>query len=507
MIISPRKILSSITQPLLAMALGLLFCLVLIEVVLRIFGLFYKADVSLSPHQVRHIASRSKDLEMNKKSGEIVILAEGASYTRGVGAPSDQSYSIQLQNLLGSKLKGKKVTVINKGITGQNTTGLRLHLAEHLDQIKPDLLIVLIGMANRSNRMGYELYADAKHSGFLLSNVLHEIRIYRLLNLLINDYSVAASFKEASVPEAARTIPADVRAAMERVNSDPTIAFDIARYFNKISEADKALSWFQRGLAGRPRDDRNYCGIINHYRSHGLFDQCLLYGERVIAENPRNFDSYFCLAYLHVDLSHYDNALDLLEKGLNAYPDFAPGQAIKIFALRDIFERILQSEKEDTVRRSRAIALYRKMDAKAPGYFFDPTVPAFIKKRDESPARKPPLGALDLLFGNIDLAGWRKFDLEEIVKIARAKHVPIFLQTYPNANYPEINRVAQEWSVPLVDHFQVFNDMWKTGKVDRYDFFENKTGWGGHCNARGYGVMAENIFKKLVEEQIAWVVH
>ena len=285
---------------------------------------------------------------------------------------------------------------------------------------------------------------------------------------------------------------------MEQVNSDPTKAFEIGRYFTNIGEADKALSWLEKGLASQPRDERNYCAIIGLYRGHGLFEKGRLYGERAIAENPLNFDNYFCLAYLYVDLGSYDKALDILEKGWNDYPSFAPSPSIKLFAVKNIFQKIFMTEKGYTVRRSRVLALYHTIDAKAHGYLIDPTAP----KRDEIPQLKSRQGFLRLFLGKINVSGWRKFDLEEIVKMARARHVPLFLQTYPNANFHGISEVAQESGVPLVDHFQIFNDMWQTGKVDRYDFFEAKVGTGGHCNAKGYGVLAENIFKKLVEEQI-----
>lgn len=66
------------------------------------------------------------------------ILAFGDSLTAGVGVTKDNSYPSALAELSG-------LTVINSGVSGETTAEGLKRLQEVLDNIKPDLLILLEG--------------------------------------------------------------------------------------------------------------------------------------------------------------------------------------------------------------------------------------------------------------------------------------------------------------------------------------------------------------------------
>jgi lysophospholipase L1-like esterase len=61
-----------------------------------------------------------------------------------------------------------------------------------------------------------------------------------------------------------------------------------------------------------------------------------------------------------------------------------------------------------------------------------------------------------------------------------------------------INKRAHLFKIPLVDNFTIFEDKLKESKLNREDLFVKD----GHCNALGYGVIAENVYKSLVQNRV-----
>ena len=92
---------------------------------------------------------------------------------------------------------------------------------------------------------------------------------------------------------------------------------------------------------------------------------------------------------------------------------------------------------------------------------------------------------------------WIKSDIEKIVKECQRRGIKIILQGYPRDHQVNniIRQVANAHSIPFVDNFKVFKKLLKREKKAVY-FVED-----GHCNSKGYGVMAKNIYNRLLEEK------
>ena len=115
-----------------------------------------------------------------------------------------------------------------------------------------------------------------------------------------------------------------------------------------------------------------------------------------------------------------------------------------------------------------------------------------------------------------------------MIRICRERGLPVIIQTFPNNSYDEIGigtnhalrEIAIEENVPLVDQEELFIEYIEKKNLQRSDFFEfpypdnyfitKKSAFGkiimiprkfeGHCNSRGYHLMAENIYHKIIEE-------
>jgi lysophospholipase L1-like esterase len=91
------------------------------------------------------------------------------------------------------------------------------------------------------------------------------------------------------------------------------------------------------------------------------------------------------------------------------------------------------------------------------------------------------------------------YDLEEIIKLAKSRGVTLILNTYPLNDlslYDVFREISNKLNILLVDNFKVFKQIEQNG--NKRDFFVSD----GHCNAKGYGVIAENTYKTLVEHKL-----
>lgn len=139
---------------------GLLFwgiiTLIVIEISLRIFGSYF--------------SSKQTETEKNTASSSFTVLCVGDSFTYGIGAHRNKSYPAQLEDIIEAN-QNINVQVINKGICAGNTTQMLQELQPSLNKYKPDVVVMLFGMANSWNYYGFSAN----------DNFWYRIRTYKLL--------------------------------------------------------------------------------------------------------------------------------------------------------------------------------------------------------------------------------------------------------------------------------------------------------------------------------------
>ncbi|MEI8011965.1 MAG: hypothetical protein WCI27_05725 [Candidatus Omnitrophota bacterium] len=90
---------------------------------------------------------------------------------------------------------------------------------------------------------------------------------------------------------------------------------------------------------------------------------------------------------------------------------------------------------------------------------------------------------------------WIKSDMREIVKVIQEENIGLIVQNYPRSTHVNLILldIANELRLPFVDNYSVFQKKMLQGAAEQDLFVPD-----GHCSAAGYGVMAENVFKKIV---------
>jgi len=90
--------------------------------------------------------------------------------------------------------------------------------------------------------------------------------------------------------------------------------------------------------------------------------------------------------------------------------------------------------------------------------------------------------------------------VEEFGKVGRslckARKIPFVIQSYPEPAI-QLEAFAGEIGALYVDNDSVFGALMKRGEKKEKYFVPD-----GHCNARGYGVVARNIYKAMVKAKL-----
>ncbi len=99
------------------------------------------------------IASRWGDRGEEAVSDEavITILSVGDSHTFGLPLPEEDSYPAQLEVALARRHPGLKFQVVNLGVPGLNSTFVANRLERQMFQMRPQLVIVWVGVNNMWN--------------------------------------------------------------------------------------------------------------------------------------------------------------------------------------------------------------------------------------------------------------------------------------------------------------------------------------------------------------------
>lgn len=418
--------------------LGLIFSLFFLELILRLIGIAY---------------SRAGYSTVSRDNSTYTILCLGDSLTVGCGAERDKSYPRQLEGLLNADPQGRRVVVLNMAVAGQNSSQLLAELPKNIKNIKPKLITVLTGNANFWNFFGY-LKSKGKNNVLSgLNDRLYRLRIFKLAKLLFlnlkmrsrpqslwyhNQDTDTAAVSAMGFGDEIKYLKAKIAAN----GQDNQSCLKLGEIYNEQDNYNEAKRWYGEAIRIDPLDSRGY---------HGMGIACL--GKTGYSEKAK-----------------LEEAVLWFEKSIEADPKFWRGYS----SLSGVYLGL--------GRYDQAIDFFKNLEKK------EPALKDFCKMFEKK------------LSMDKEIKQWVTQDMENIVKICKENDIAIILQNYPldKRSVSISKEIADKLHVPFVDHYAVFDELLMQEGYSYSNYFTRDR----HCNAKGYAIMAKNIYEKIKEEKI-----
>lgn len=450
-----------------------------------VLGTLLVLGVAEGTLQIAALALRSPPPE--DTGARYVILAEGDSFTYGVGG---RSFPRQLEELLNERAGQPLFQIVNMGEPGLNTTGLVSRFEEHLDQIQPHLAIITIGENNTWNT--YQPHSDALSWTSRLDMIASRSRLYRFFRVWLVGWN-RSTFHEGSptVREMGRlsTLP-DVHELIglpqeeeqirgERETSAPT------SYTPEQAEAYEA--------AFRLRDEGDYEASAEAFLA-------------LIEDAPDELAPYVGGAGALIRTARFQDAIDLVRRGLARLPEGEPLPDYAIHTLHlaykflgdgDQATRVLTEalHRDPTmVDALHALALYHHEIDGEVWRALDQVQD--IPDIEENESYRYLRRLSEMTEGRVDtlqnlLSSTFQQDMETLAHAAHTRGVRSIWTSYPLHAYPEVASVARTFGIPYVD----FRPMFAARFNDRSEFLAAD---GCHCNTAGYEFMAEILAEEVL---------
>ncbi len=450
-------------QRLLVFVAGAAICLIVLEIALRLVGMIY-AHKSESDKHVNAAAANT-------------ILSVGDSVTFGIGAPSDLSYPAQLESMLSQSHPQSGYSVINRGWPGQNTTQFLMRFEKYLREFQPDIVTILIGAQNQNNYFGYHDYLNksAKGSGdfrITLHNWLDTVRVYKFVRLM---------FKLGPNNQMEEQFREELKAVRERDPQDysehEVPECMIGLEYKEKGEYEKALDTILPVASTKEigAECSNILGSI--YREKGQFEEAVKWFKKGIEYDPIQFRNYESIGQVYLDQSRLKEAETWFKRGFEKaqhhtlHPHCYTG-INRLFRQSGDIQGAIRFFEKEVQRKPQSNDFLHQL---ARDYL------ALFKKKNTMK----------------EIYAWIEADLNKILDLCEKYKAKPVLQNYPFM--PEIDfiyrKVAQQREIPFVDHQTTFEPYANHHEFDP-DYFVPD----GHPNAKGYNLMAKNLW--LVLEDI-----
>jgi len=314
------------------------------------------------------------------------------------------------------------------------------------------------------------------------------------------------------------------------------IHFSLGAIAHKRNKTAAATAWFKKGMAADPKEVDNYCGAANVYWEKRKYDDAIRWYKEAIKVAPDDPGNYSMIGRLHLDKNDQQGALTWFKKGITVGKDSANYLGlVDIFLLREqvkeahrwllkavkdypnhseLFNRlgivhVRQKKYKEAITyfergiaaNPRDIANYEEL-CKALRESKIPASKSVLKKLREA-ARTNKVVRNYIAFlkregGDFkaEALAWARHDLRQIQKICKERKIPFVIQSYPEPLI-QLKAFAGEIGALYVDNERVFEKLFEGGEKKEKYFVPD-----GHCNARGYGVIANNIYKVMVQAKL-----
>jgi tetratricopeptide (TPR) repeat protein len=283
-----RSAKPGITAKILTIIFGLLLCLLLLELGLRVAG-----SVFLSLQE-----RRNRIAIQQKEPYRVMCLGESTTAIGGV-----YSYPSQLQEILNKRGIGVKFSVINGGVPRINTSDILDRLEYNLDMYRPDMVITMMGNNDRGSNMFYQA-----GSGLKAANFFGSFSVYKLTRILW--MHLLAKLKEPVFDKPNRNTS---KVSWETIHKNYRAYVEVGRSYLNQGKFPEAEELFRKALEIEPRNDGAYLELGWVFRIQGKFPEAEAAFKKAIEINPKNYWPY-------VEQGGFSEAEDLFKKAIERDP-------------------------------------------------------------------------------------------------------------------------------------------------------------------------------------------
>jgi len=479
----------SIVERSLALAIGLVVLLVLLELTLRLAGSFFDDPAQRLP------------TEFQPKPGDLVVLSMGDSMTWGIGASEGMTYPDQLQPLLEQALSDRGIAVFNGSMAGANSTIILALLEDYLRVLEPDVVTILTGGINKTNYYGFNAWKKRSTTPSRADDALHQVRVYRLWRYF-SRHMGTHSAQQALVFDG---VGAGVTACQKwhsAQGSPPTRSFEQGGSLLRVGRFHQARQVFEQGLAEDPGDSALLWGLATAHKGARNNAAAEVTFERCLQANPADPNCHYGLGELSLEGAprgpgsspELDAAETWFESGLKADPAFSANHwgmgmvHMKTNRSSDAVDAFLQcarADPDDTRCYPNLVTQAGRSKRSAEVERILETMAAEHQVADDY------LPALRARLDTDSIDAWIRADLERMVELSQASGAKVIMQTYP---YQEptnelLGAIAREQGLPFADHRARFLQEMEAGVAYDDLFSADQL----HCNDRGYGIMAATL--------------
>ena len=497
---SRRLTWARIRERLVAVALGLLVTLVLLEILLRLGSAAYW----------RGGATDSEAAAWFERSAAAcpecaLVLCLGDSFTYGIGASGGNSYPDQLQRLLDQEAE-RPARVHNGGIGGANTSTMRHRLDEFSAIAEPDAVVLLVGDNNGINHTGYSTWQRGTGVRQRLGGAVHRLRVVRFALLATRmARRDGTAWYHTSGDEFALLTTADVYRRWRARRGDPV---DPDSPFGRGAELlaagrhAEARELFDEAVQQSPADSSGYWGLGNAHRAAQQLGDAEWWYHEAVRVDPTDAVAWFGLAELRLDAQvHGDPAAAFFAAGVEADPSLGRNHCGLAYVqwqqgaagqVRALFEAGVRADPDDDFCYPPLVDV-----ARGGGDEADWVVGLLRGEAGTSEVARSYLRMLQTEAPEYELTAWMRDDLDTMVARCRELGVPILLLDYPHdtATNSVIEDVARDHGVTLVVLSEHFAGLLRAGRTRDELFVAD-----GHPNDEGYGIMARLVADQLLAE-------
>lgn len=484
---------SSFRQKILLISTGIIVCLALLEIVMRLAGFTLLMMQKQRNDQVF-------------RSGETFrIMCIGESTTAMGG---DFSYPAQLERILNESSCGIRFSVINAGLINAKSSNVADQLEKNMARYHPHMVVSMVGINDEGE---YALPGRqsfwARVRKFVLS-----LRVYKLFQSIVR-HANAKFFSKHHVVIQQPSV------------ADHSDAVSQARVLSQKGDWDGVERILLYEIQNNPGNARAYLGLGMAYKVQRRIQDAEKYLLQAIDVDPRNPEGYFELGILYRNESQsgfYEKSVEMFTKLVSLEPN-NPWYAMELGCLyrsgnefhkaEPMFYRALELD-PGILRAYIELGWMARLGKK-----YDKGIAAIEKGLVVFPSESKLYGELALLYRESDQSEKEAQCVKKAQELERA-----ILRRDTLVSYYRIKSILQKWQVPwvamqyptrslatlqklvgshngviFVDNSLNFQSALSRGRYDDY-FCDLFAGDFGHCTPLGNKMIAENLAGTIMRE-------